>query len=456
MQISNTEPGKRVYCSFPWKMMLFFLEGLYAPCCHIRIKGEDIPDSVDEMNKYWNSPEMQLLRKKLVTGDIHDIPCAHCYDRMFHHDLELKGFGGNIPKYSSHNSTEFDAYIERANEAYLRGDTVLEDPPVDIGVIVSELCNVRCIMCGQDHKDNKQVRCDTSRVKSLIKDIGWERLDRFSYVGGEAFISTDGRELQKFVCEEETKGTTIFLTTNGKVLDKNLDDLEDIENLFLVISVEGKEEVYENIRVNAKWDNLTNNLRLLKEKAADHPNWKISFSSLVMKSTLPYLKDIIELAQDTGADVLFSPLDGGPLQEHIFYNPDLAGSCEEFNQIIDEAIDYAKEAGDEKATESLQVMKTYYNILYLLPSERAAQIKLTHSHIRGQLLKCICEADANNDMKRLELAIRTLISYAPEMPKPYIVMSELLKKTGRESEAYEYVQKAFELASAQNTNTRAA
>lgn len=348
----------RIYCALPWYSMHFHPDGSYGCCCHITFRNNQIPTTYNALMSLYNSDEMIQLRKRLIDGNLKNTKCKNCYDRFFTTDHDIFGMLQNLPKYSKHNDV-FNRYYLEANKFYREGALKIDHPPLEFYVFTSELCNLRCKMCRQNKNFNE---FSVESIRSLIHKVGWERIDRFGWVGGETFLTKDALNLLDFVSEEEIKGTCIYITTNGILIDRYIDKIDKIDNLLLTLSIDGIEETYENIRINAKWDKLIQNLELIKTYKRLHPNWRINFNSIVMKSTLPFLTDLIDLAKHYEASIFFAPINGGHPEEDIFLNPSILSNIEDFYIKIDDAIAYADKKQSDKARDSLEKIKIFMDI----------------------------------------------------------------------------------------------
>lgn len=307
------------------------------------------------MNQLWNSPSMQKLRQNLLQGEVKGTPCENCYDRRFNSDHSLFGQAENVPRYSQHGE-KFDQTYETCNRSYQQGLTQVEHLPIELYIFTSQLCNYKCVMCVQNI-DEKNFPVE--KVIAILQEMGMDKLDRFGWVGGESLLSADGRELLDFVSKHNQHGTCIYITTNGSLLKQSLKKLEKIKNLFLTVSIDGSEKVFDKIRVNGKWEQLLSNLESFAEIARHRPLWKTQFRSIVMKSTLGSLMDLIKLGQNHGASVFFMPLNGNLIKEDIFRHSPSAQKEAKFIEHLTAAQKFALQCQDQEAAISLEKVLEY-------------------------------------------------------------------------------------------------
>ena len=288
------------------------------------------------------------LRQRLLRGQVCGELCEGCPDRLYDTDHDIFGMGRHLPRYSSHGAA-FDRRWREADDAYRRGRVRLDHLPLELYLFTSERCNLRCVMCPQDRRLQD---LDTARVRALVKQIGFENLDRFGWVGGEPFLTRDALDLLS-LCAEDSGGACVYITTNGTMAHRHIDSLERIDNLLLSFSIDGVGQTYERVRAGARWDRLRENLSLLAERRAHHPGWRFNIASVVMRSTLPTLPDMVELAHDVGASLYFAPIGGGDEREDIFHNPWLVDDVPELVRTIQRARRRAASLGMAKASDSL-------------------------------------------------------------------------------------------------------
>lgn len=429
--LSGTQ-GSRVWCTMPWYSLHFHPEGHYSTCCHIKSLGHaGTPSSEAEVMPVWNSPAMVALRDRLVTGKVEGTPCATCYDRKFQTDHELFGMSKDLPRRALPTPAG-DAHHGKLNIAYQRGETVLSTPPPELYAFTSELCNLKCVMCMQNIK---REQIDVERFTSLIKDIGWDRLDRVGFIGGEPFLGKDGLELLHFASVENPH-TCIYITTNATLVHKHMETLEKVGNLFLNISIDGIGKAYEKIRVNAKFDDLMKNLMLLKDAKTRHPNWRFGINFLVTASTWKHSVDMVKLGSLLDAGVFFSAISGGHPTEDILANPLLVEDFEAFDGTVRAAMAWADRIGDYRAYDSARIFRQTFR--------EAAENKAPHIFNRNSdaLVKWGRRFFKLGDQKRSLDCLRESLNLNPANVETLLEMSNWSRRVGDVQLAKELVVRA--------------
>ncbi|MBN2424543.1 MAG: radical SAM protein [Calditrichaceae bacterium] len=155
--------------------------------------------------------------------------------------------------------------------------------PHFISFTVTNACNLRCRMCGQ-WGDSGYLTKKVKSAQSRMKLNDWKRLVdeisgydiRFVLVrGGEPFLFPGIIELLKYI---SGKGIFVSVDSNGTLIGKYARDLVDIRNMHITFSVDGPEEIHDEVRrQKGSYKKIKENIALLTELEKDRGN-KISKS----------------------------------------------------------------------------------------------------------------------------------------------------------------------------------
>lgn len=341
---------ERVFCASPWSYILLKNDTHYAPCCRIEYKSAlgRFADSRADLMTMFNSPEMQELRRSLAANDIG--PSHPCFDCAFRKHILPSGKNLNMQPELLYNGVAPDLFSSVKAE-YERGETVLSNHPVSIAVELSQECNISCVMCPQSRKCTSSF--PFSNLKNIVKDLkGWGYVDSFVFMGGETLYVSGGREIIDYFAELGEIDTRLFFVTNGILLKEFAGKLDKLKNLFLNISIDGYGESYEKIRKGSSFRVIEQNLDAAAELKARHPEWTVVITSLIMKSTLDDLVNVMELARSKDFLIHFMPITGNFRKENIVLQDDFEDK-ETWKPMLDSAVKYAEEHGMEDAFNSL-------------------------------------------------------------------------------------------------------
>lgn len=187
------------------------------------------------------------------------------------------------------------------------GETALAGLPEVVALHTTERCNLRCVMCerslGQGEKqlarDRLATLCDdlfpTARKVTLSAAKGEPLLADFDLIAGKALAH----------------GVRIDLVTNGSELDADLYAAVAPAFDHVNVSIDAADPAtYERIRRGARFDRLLANLQGIERHRRQHPDdVLLSLSAVVMRSTLPHLEQLVQLAAKVGFHgVILQPL----------------------------------------------------------------------------------------------------------------------------------------------------
>jgi organic radical activating enzyme len=339
----------------PWAA-LYIDRSNYDCCCLFPLKQDQYPypSSKNELFQIFNSSGFQDIRKRIINMDIEGTPCVDCHIRK---ENELSFYASS---YRSH--------VEKGNQenawknihlSAAKGETIVNHLPVIIHHCTCADCNFRCVMCYNSNLPDdyfKNAFVPYQKFFTLLADIGLENIDRVVLTGGEPFLNHDSLKIIQHLADRQETGVLLHVITNGSLVHRHKKILSKFENLNLSFSIEGYESTYEYIRKGSSWSRLLNNLDWCIKESKKNKGWRINVSSVVMKSSLPDLNKVLELAKNRNIDIGFGPIVGDYFEENIFEFPELLNNTDWENN-FDAAIVTAADTYPEAAN-SLERMKT--------------------------------------------------------------------------------------------------
>jgi MoaA/NifB/PqqE/SkfB family radical SAM enzyme len=179
--------------------------------------------------------------------------------------------------------------------------------PEYISFTVTNSCNLRCRMCGQWSEEG-YIYNRTKHHGSQLKLSDWKKLVdeissynvRFILIrGGEPFLFPGIIELVEYI---NGKGIFVSIDTNGTLIEKYIPDLIRIGNMHITFSVDGTEEIHDNVRgVNGSYKKIKENIALINEMEKDKEK-KISKSICFTISKFSYkgLGEMPDVVRDMG------------------------------------------------------------------------------------------------------------------------------------------------------------
>lgn len=333
---------RTVICTAPWRTITL-AENRYRPCCRI-VAGEysRFPTTQEELMAHVNSPFMRELRRQVHAKEIGGTICESCVRS-----------GMNEPELYDYRHMADPRLLERIDktrDAIRRGAEVLNEPPLELGFSFPGVCNIHCKMCTV-HSYSKLGKRRIGNVflddaKALLSSVGFENVATLRIGGGEPLFNPATLEMMEYAAERMHPETVLSTGTNGKELARRIDLLKRFPNLDMNISVDAVGSAYETIRVGIAWETILENLRLVSETARDFPNWHITTRTVLMRTSLPSLPELVGLFLDHGFKPHFAPIFGDFYDENIYWYSGLLADMD-WKAHFAEAIAVARSRGSD-------------------------------------------------------------------------------------------------------------
>jgi radical SAM protein with 4Fe4S-binding SPASM domain len=183
----------------------------------------------------------------------------------------------------------------------------------NINLELSIICNLRCNFCwwwGENGIAYKLIEQKSSMVTkelttpeiyNVIDQLAVNDKPSFYLSGGEPFIRKDTVDIIEYITN---KGMSVITNNNGTLLtDEQLQRLAKIKNLTINFSIDGPEDVHDNIRGKGMFKKTTSTIRRLIELRGDS-----AFPAIKTNTTFsPWIAGRIEelaryLQDDVGVD----------------------------------------------------------------------------------------------------------------------------------------------------------
>lgn len=339
--MSKIFPIKEVFCTTPYSMIMINPDGGYRLCCLTNSLKHDLGGAIDPvtgkemtvwshsfaeaMNSKWHIEMRQAHAEGRRTEQ-----CSCCYDRddingnsrrnYVNHEL-----GDDIPEFVQHTQL---AQVTTA-------DHKLTIPPVSLDLRFSNLCNLKCYMCGPWYSDKwyeefaeffntdnfgwngKRIKINEATKGRLganadgelwwESDIWWTRFNeiapslRHLYItGGEPMLVPAHDEiLQRLVDMGHAKNIVIEIDTNLTALNQKIIDLWlQFRRVDLRISLDAVDSLYEIARFPGKWDKFTDNVK--RVRAINSPKIRTWLTSCISPLTVFQLESSDAFAKSMG------------------------------------------------------------------------------------------------------------------------------------------------------------
>ena len=275
-------------------------------------EGKFEPVSLEE---HWNSDYMKDIRKRMLNGEKLS-QCDVCNDQILNLHTYRKYF----------TETLFPHKVDDL-VANTREDGHYDPMPISYDYRISNLCNFKCRMCGEqlssswetekkkydliDVKQEPWLEPNTRKSISkfqvevleeeLQRAVDNKTIEEIYWVGGEPLMfERHWTIMQQLVDNGHAKNVTVRYNTNlsrVKYKDYNLwDMLPHFKNVNICASIDGAYEVGEFIRDGLKWDEWIDNFEsgmFLIDQFGDDA---MVFDVTLTTPGLLHLKDLFDVA----------------------------------------------------------------------------------------------------------------------------------------------------------------
>jgi MoaA/NifB/PqqE/SkfB family radical SAM enzyme len=185
------------------------------------------------------------------------------------------------------------------------------DFPKSISFTITNVCNLRCKMCGQWSEEG-YMHGMTDSLKHEMELVDWMRLvDELAehnipsllLRGGETFAFPGIIELLAHI---RSKGMFTSIDTNGTFIKKYAEDIARIGNMHLTISLDGPEAIHDEVRgVKGTFAKVREGIAALNA-AEEKSGTKISrsFNFTISRYSVEGLGELPEAARSMGVGVI--------------------------------------------------------------------------------------------------------------------------------------------------------
>lgn len=183
--------------------------------------------------------------------------------------------------------------------------------PQEVCLQLTYRCNLRCTHCYQwaeqgffrDYSVQKQrTELDIRIVDEVLTTTAPQRAKLFIW-GGEPLMYT---KFAKFAELLRRYPRTTNMCTNGLLLQRNVKHLVGIDDLNLLVSLDGLGEEHDALRGAGTFERTTRNIRtMLDLQRAGEFRGEISLSCMVSHATVPRLYEFMEWAEELGVHTVY-------------------------------------------------------------------------------------------------------------------------------------------------------
>ena len=301
--VGDLRGGGELPCVLPWKALATDDTGgrpVALPCCAAWIRASYGEIGERPLEELWNAEGAQQIRALMTVGrhaEICEPHCPHLQSGQFA-ESKLRVLPG--PAASVENQ-------KLNNEEIRARQTVLASVPSVVKLVTTTRCNLRCIMCFQDHKEGRGR--GTELWAYARKNLAF--FHELILQGGEISVAPEFRTFLADAVVRASPHTRISFLTNGTGLDAELLTLlRGVSVGTVVVSLNAAtEETYERITGQPRFHEVVGNVRALSRlaRSTPPPAFSVMISMVVMGCNFREIPSFIDLAQDLGVGVQLHP-----------------------------------------------------------------------------------------------------------------------------------------------------
>jgi len=276
----------KLKCYLPFLHLTVVETNNVYPCiCPSWLKADGVVGNTKEQRlpEIWNGEAYQRIRALFLEGRYGEL----CREEICPY---LRG---------EQNATPPDDEVLAAVQA---GHTVLDYGIKRLQHDVDKGCNLNCTMCREE-----KIAPDADNVARALRDVadaadmGSLKAVAWSGAGEVLAMAPVVREMQgdRF----SAGGIGLAITTNLTFFNEEMWSRLSHNRVRLTVSVDGcSREVYEPIRVGARWDTVLANLRMVAELRRSGRLVSLVWNYTVMRQNVSDVARAIALAEELGLD----------------------------------------------------------------------------------------------------------------------------------------------------------
>jgi len=183
--------------------------------------------------------------------------------------------------------------------------------PVSLNLDLTRRCNLKCVMCEQHrHQPGTSGALSWYDPARELPLAAWVNLlDQVSFwrprlyiTGGEPLIYPYFPDL---IREAKKRKLVIHLQTNGTLLEKAADLLVEAGVEMVTVSLDGPRAIHERIRgQKGAFNRSCQGINALVSARGRRASPLLLINCVISKANMPFLEEMMPLAQELGADIL--------------------------------------------------------------------------------------------------------------------------------------------------------
>lgn len=280
------------FCAAPFTHISIDPRGVLLPCCRYKTPLSNLDN--ERIDEGWNNQNFQDLRTQFL-NDEKPAACSDCWTAEESGNESLRSVINGWAKDKKFNSP------------------IVEDNPIYFEFKTTNVCNLKCRMCGsfnssQIAKETETIEVRKHFLKHKIIDthhepIVNEWLNGAKYIlfaGGEPFVNEEIKKIMTYIDKHGLNKIKTLMVTNGTHWnDKFVNQLKSLSNLDIRISLDDIYERNDYQREGSDFNIIEKNFI----KFTKNFYGKIMFNCTMNWYNIYYIDEFLEYADDFNTPV---------------------------------------------------------------------------------------------------------------------------------------------------------
>ncbi|MCF7916156.1 MAG: radical SAM protein [Candidatus Omnitrophica bacterium] len=170
--------------------------------------------------------------------------------------------------------------------------------PLCLYIVLTNRCNNHCLYC-RTHDLPQDDKWTTENLKSVILEMKRCGTRRIHLTGGEPMLRSD---IGQLITYAKKLGFFVSMVTNGYQVSKRIEELKDIDVVFL--SYDGPPEVHGQLRGKKNTEEVKSALFALKSSGV-----RVWTTTVLTKLNADFIEEIVKFAEENNILANFNPLE---------------------------------------------------------------------------------------------------------------------------------------------------
>lgn len=179
--------------------------------------------------------------------------------------------------------------------ALARAQLLGKRTPLFVGWNITFHCNLRCEYCYSPYLKYPELK--TAGVIDGLNELHRLGMRYLTFSGGEPLLRNDIGEV---VRHAKGLGVTTFISTNGSLLARRIDDVAEVDRL--TISLDGPSEVHNQVRGAGAFEDAVVAVKLARSREIP-----VALTCVLSKHNLDSIDAVLDVAREHGSMVMFQP-----------------------------------------------------------------------------------------------------------------------------------------------------